>query len=203
VADGTVKNINIKITDLGAMGSNPAMAAGWALTEVDEETDEGHRKTFTQGSYKGFEEYDKKEQTAESSCWWRIASWWRSREMRSPLRMSRRPWARSTSRSWRPSSRKGSRPPASRPRAGREAAPRMVEDLQGGTRSGMGRLLEAARTRKKRGAREQPLSRSWSRPCRPSMVNRPRLGAARAAACRPCAVDLQPRVVRFGACFGR
>jgi hypothetical protein len=64
-ADGTVKNIKIKITDLGGMSSNPAMAAGWVLAEVDDESEEGYRKTFTQGSYKGFEEYDKQEQATE------------------------------------------------------------------------------------------------------------------------------------------
>jgi hypothetical protein len=63
-ADGAT--IRIKLSDVGGMGGFMAFAhAGWAMSEVDKETDTGYERTLTYKGNKAFERYDGKTQEAE------------------------------------------------------------------------------------------------------------------------------------------
>lgn len=50
--------IRITITDRGGGGFASLMQAGWAMTEIDRETDTGYERTVTIGGHKGKETYD-------------------------------------------------------------------------------------------------------------------------------------------------
>ena len=56
--EGEGPRLDIKITDLGAMGPAAAMASfGWTATEVDSEGDQGYERTTDYQGRKGIEEY--------------------------------------------------------------------------------------------------------------------------------------------------
>jgi len=56
--EGGGPRLEIKITDLGAMGPAAAMASfGWTATEVDSEGDQGYERTTDYQGRKGLEEY--------------------------------------------------------------------------------------------------------------------------------------------------
>ena len=57
------QSIGIEITDLaGATGYAGLAAWGWAMTEVDKETESGYEKTMKYKGYKGFEKYNNQDQ---------------------------------------------------------------------------------------------------------------------------------------------
>jgi hypothetical protein len=65
-AEGEKGRIDLNITDMGSMSGLTAMAAfGWAMTEIDRETDSGYEKTSTYGGFKAFEKYNKSNQDGE------------------------------------------------------------------------------------------------------------------------------------------
>lgn len=65
-AEGEKGRIDLNITDMGSMSGLAAMAAfGWAMTEIDRETDSGYEKTSTYGGFKAFEKYNKSNQDGE------------------------------------------------------------------------------------------------------------------------------------------
>ena len=56
--EGEGARLEVKITDLGAMGPAAAMASfGWTATEVDSEGDEGYERTTEYQGRKGLEQY--------------------------------------------------------------------------------------------------------------------------------------------------
>ena len=60
------KWIEIKITDLGSMKGYVAMAAaGWAMAEIDKESDEGYERTSTYKGHKAFEKYNSRSEEGE------------------------------------------------------------------------------------------------------------------------------------------
>lgn len=62
--EGQGPRLEVKITDLGAMGPAAAMASvGWSATEVDSEGDQGYQRTTQYQGRRGIEEY----RTAEKS----------------------------------------------------------------------------------------------------------------------------------------
>ncbi len=70
-AEGTYRNerggtINIKITDMGSLKALTAIVAfGWAVVEIDRETDTGYEKTTTFAGHRAHEQYDKRGRTGE------------------------------------------------------------------------------------------------------------------------------------------
>ena len=65
-AEGEKGRIDINITDMGSMSGLTAMAAfGWAMTDIDRETDSGYEKTSTYGGFKAIEKYNKSNQDGE------------------------------------------------------------------------------------------------------------------------------------------
>lgn len=65
-AEGEKGRIDLNITDMGSMSGITAMAAfGWAMAEIDRETESGYEKTSTYGGFKAFEKYDKNNQDGE------------------------------------------------------------------------------------------------------------------------------------------
>ena len=58
--EGNGPRLEVKITDLGAMGPAAAMASfGWMATEVDSESDDGYERTTEYQGRKGLEKYRK------------------------------------------------------------------------------------------------------------------------------------------------
>lgn len=56
--EGNGPRLEVKITDLGAMGPAAAMASfGWMATEVDSESDDGYERTTEYQGRKGLEKY--------------------------------------------------------------------------------------------------------------------------------------------------
>jgi hypothetical protein len=69
-AEGTYEakdaNLRVKITDMGGMGGLGAIAqAGWAMTEVDREGDDGYERTVKVKGFKALEKYDTKSKRGE------------------------------------------------------------------------------------------------------------------------------------------
>jgi hypothetical protein len=61
-------NIHITITDMGSISGLTAMAAyGWALAEIDRETETGYEKTGTHKGYKSHEKYDSRSKDGEAT----------------------------------------------------------------------------------------------------------------------------------------
>jgi hypothetical protein len=59
-------SIKIKITDNGGLGSFMALAqAGWSMSDIDRETENGYEKTTTYGGNKALEKYDTSEKSGE------------------------------------------------------------------------------------------------------------------------------------------
>ncbi|MGH9196956.1 MAG: hypothetical protein ACRD1T_14600, partial [Acidimicrobiia bacterium] len=59
-------SIDITISDTGTLSGFTAMAAyGWALAEMDRETESGYEKTTKIGGYKGYEKYDNESKNGE------------------------------------------------------------------------------------------------------------------------------------------
>ncbi len=59
-------NIDITLTDLGSMTGLTAIAAyGWAVAEIDRETETGYEKTTTYSGHKAHEKYDKQDRQGE------------------------------------------------------------------------------------------------------------------------------------------
>ena len=61
----TEGNIDITITDMGNMSGLTAMAAGWAMVDIDKESDTGYEKTTTYKGQKAHEQYTKESQHGE------------------------------------------------------------------------------------------------------------------------------------------
>ncbi len=62
------KSLTIKITDIGAAAGVAALAAfGWAMAEVDKETDSGYERTITIKGNRGYEKYDRNSRWGEVS----------------------------------------------------------------------------------------------------------------------------------------
>lgn len=58
-SNGNDGSVTIKIMDMGTMKGFVGMAtAGWAMTEIDRESDTGYERTFTYKGHKAMEEYD-------------------------------------------------------------------------------------------------------------------------------------------------
>jgi hypothetical protein len=65
-AEGEKGRIDLNITDMGSMSGLTGMAAfGWAMAEIDRETESGYEKTSTYGGFKAFEKYNKNNQDGE------------------------------------------------------------------------------------------------------------------------------------------
>ena len=63
-------SLSLKITDMGGLGGLGAMAqAGWAMQEIDKETDNGYERTFDQKGFKAKESYDKLNKSGEVQSW--------------------------------------------------------------------------------------------------------------------------------------
>jgi hypothetical protein len=59
-------NIDISISDLGSMTGLTAIAAyGWAMADIDRETDNSYEKTTTYSGHKAHEQYEKSRQHGE------------------------------------------------------------------------------------------------------------------------------------------
>ncbi len=59
-------NINVNVTDMASMFGLTAIAAyGWALADIDRETDTSYEKTMTYSGHKAYEKYDKSTQHGE------------------------------------------------------------------------------------------------------------------------------------------
>src|SRR5207244_3625129 len=63
----TEGNIDITITDMGNMSGLTAMAAGWAMVDLDKETDTGYEKTTTYNGQKAHEQYNREGHHGEIS----------------------------------------------------------------------------------------------------------------------------------------
>ncbi|MFH0878071.1 MAG: transposase [Lentisphaerota bacterium] len=64
--EGGGAGANIKISDMGGMGSFMMMAqASWAASEIDRESDEGYEKTTTYSGFKALEKYDSGQKSGE------------------------------------------------------------------------------------------------------------------------------------------
>lgn len=50
--------LSVKLTDYAGTGYASIMAAGWAMTEVDRETERGFERTVTIDGHRGLEKYD-------------------------------------------------------------------------------------------------------------------------------------------------
>jgi len=60
--------ITIKITDMGAMAGVGALGAyAWAMAEVDKETESGYERTVSIKGNRGYEKYDRQNQSGEVS----------------------------------------------------------------------------------------------------------------------------------------
>ncbi len=57
-SDGKQGTVDVKITDMGGTGLAGMMSAGWAMGEVDRETETGYERTTTVNGYKAMEKYD-------------------------------------------------------------------------------------------------------------------------------------------------
>ncbi len=65
-AEGGGSDIEITISDMGTLTGLTAMAAyGWAMTEIDRESESGYEKTTTIGGHKAHEKFDKEGQRGE------------------------------------------------------------------------------------------------------------------------------------------
>jgi hypothetical protein len=65
--EGGDSSVNIKITDMGGTGTLMGMAAaGWAMSEIDKETDTGYERTTTIDGNKAHEEYDTDDKSGET-----------------------------------------------------------------------------------------------------------------------------------------
>jgi hypothetical protein len=59
-------SVHISLMDMGTLSSMAAMATvGWAMAEIDKETETGYEKTSTYQGYKSHEEYSRKSQDGE------------------------------------------------------------------------------------------------------------------------------------------
>ncbi len=65
--EGGESEIDIKITDLGAMPSLGMMGLGWTMADVDRETNTGYERTVTLGGHRGFRKYDSETRDGEFS----------------------------------------------------------------------------------------------------------------------------------------
>jgi len=62
-ADGA-RSLDLMITDLGAISGPMRMGmAGWAMNQIDSQTDTGYEKTVTYQGHKAYEEYDRQEKS--------------------------------------------------------------------------------------------------------------------------------------------
>jgi hypothetical protein len=62
------KQINVKITDIGALAGLGAMSSyAWAQTDIDRESDNAYEKSTTFKGYKAFEKYDKRNHSGDFS----------------------------------------------------------------------------------------------------------------------------------------
>ncbi len=60
--------ITVKITDVGAVAGMAALAAyGWAMAEIDRETETGYERTMTIKGHRGHERYDRESKSGEVS----------------------------------------------------------------------------------------------------------------------------------------
>jgi hypothetical protein len=65
--EGNGPRLEVKITDLGAMGPAAAMASfGWMATEIDSEGDDGYERTTEYQGRKGLEKYRKIDKTGSA-----------------------------------------------------------------------------------------------------------------------------------------
>lgn len=64
-AGGDSKHVQIRITDMSGTGGMQGIAAGWAMAEIDSESDDGHEKTTTYSGHKAFERYTKSSKHGE------------------------------------------------------------------------------------------------------------------------------------------
>jgi hypothetical protein len=65
--EGNGPRLEVKITDLGAMGPAAAMASfGWMATEIDSEGDDGYERTTEYQRRKGLEKYRKIDKTGSA-----------------------------------------------------------------------------------------------------------------------------------------
>ena len=59
-------SLHVKIVDAGSLSGPLGMAfAGWAMAEIDRESDDEYEKSTTFGGYKAFETYNSKQKTGE------------------------------------------------------------------------------------------------------------------------------------------
>ena len=65
-ADGDAQ-IDVKITDMGAVPALGMMGAAWTMTDVDRETATGYEKTVRLGESKGYRKYDTESRRGEFS----------------------------------------------------------------------------------------------------------------------------------------
>ena len=69
-AEATYKGdgeIDIKISDLGALPSLGMMGLGWTMADVDRETNSGYEPTLTLGGQRGYRKYDSETRDGEFS----------------------------------------------------------------------------------------------------------------------------------------
>ena len=61
-------HIDIKITDLGSVSGFAAMAAyGWAMADIDRETETGYEKTTTIGGHRAYEKWNSRDKDGDIS----------------------------------------------------------------------------------------------------------------------------------------
>ena len=64
-SDGASHNLNLQITDTGALKGLVGFASGWAGVEEDKETDEGYEKTYKSGGHLVHEKWDNRSHSGE------------------------------------------------------------------------------------------------------------------------------------------
>ena len=64
-AGGDSKHVQIRMTDMSGTGGLQGIAAGWAMAEIDSESDDGHEKTTTYSGHKAIERYTKSSKHGE------------------------------------------------------------------------------------------------------------------------------------------